>query len=248
MKAMLRIILMTLILLVWSCEKESDPEPVQSVPDLAEIELAELALKQPDLETSKSMLNAKFRITKSKSDVLDLVNGGAIVGKATLFRGQNGLFLLYYTDALIPYHAYTIWWGIWNNPESCVDPTACGTNDADFANFAQTEPELMYATGKVARHNGKALFWAFLGTNNNTGSVNHLFGLPSSGGLLNPEGSLIYAIVRSHGPAVPGIIDEQIGTYLGGCPTTFPYGFPPFTEIPDEVGECGDIYEALFLP
>ena len=51
-------------------------------------------------------------------------------------------------------------------------------------------------------------------------------------------------VLRSHGPAVPGIIKEQIGSYEGGCTTNF----PAFTEIPDEVGECGDYEVAIFSP
>ena len=51
-------------------------------------------------------------------------------------------------------------------------------------------------------------------------------------------------VLRSHGPAIPGEVNEQISGYLGGC-TTF---FPPFTEIPDEVGECGDFEFAIHSP
>jgi len=54
----------------------------------------------------------------------------------------------------------------------------------------------------------------------------------------------VHIVLRSHGPAIPGIIDEQISTFEGGCIIFF----DPFTEIPDDVGECGDIEFAIHPP
>ena len=75
--------------------------------------------------------------------------------------------------------------------------------------------------------------------------IPYLFFLPDPQGLINAE---IHMVLRSHGPAVPGIVNEQIGSYVGGCPTTLPYGFPPFSEVPDAAGECGDIIAAVHKP
>lgn len=38
---------------------------------------------------------------------------------------------------------------------------------------------------------------------------------------------------RSHGPKIPGQVNEQINSYEGGCVVNF----APFSEIPDEAGE-----------
>lgn len=233
--------LLTIAVMLFSCEKEPVTESVPTTVDAEEIARAELALKQPGLEDSKSNLNAKFGITKTKADVNDFVNGG-VVGSATLFRSNNGVFLIFYSDALLPHHTYTIWWAAWNGPEFCAVPEACGLDLIDFANAAQTKPEFMYATGRVASLNGKALFWAYLGENDASGSVNDLFGLPPAGGLLDAQTAQVQAILRSHGPAIPGMVLDQISSYLGGCTTLL----DAFSEIPDEEGECADIYAAIF--
>jgi len=42
------------------------------------------------------------------------------------------------------------------------------------------------------------------------------------------------------------LVNEQINSYEGGC--TDPFAFAPFTEIPDAIGECGDIEFAIHPP
>lgn len=36
-------------------------------------------------------------------------------------------------------------------------------------------------------------------------------------GLTNPTQAEIHAVVRTHGPVIPGMVDEQIHTFNGGC-------------------------------
>jgi hypothetical protein len=54
----------------------------------------------------------------------------------------------------------------------------------------------------------------------------------------------LHFVLRSHGPAIPGLVNEQINSYEGGC-TTF---FDPFTKIPMNKGECGDFLFSIFAP
>ncbi len=183
--------------------------------------------------------------SKQTVQIFDVVNG-VDAGTSTLHRNSSGITINYKATGLIPGHAYTVWWVVWNNPEYCLVPGEC--TDADFVSnpdFNLIEVELLYATGHVVGNSGKGNFGAHLNENEASGSINPLFGLPLYGGLLDAEKAEVHGVLRSHGPAVPGIVNEQIGSYLGGCPTTFPYGFPPFSEIPDEVGECGDIYASV---
>ncbi len=49
-------------------------------------------------------------------------------------------------------------------------------------------------------------------------------------------------ILRKHGPAIPGQVDEQIGGYPGGCVVDLGI----FEEISDEEGECGDTHAVIF--
>lgn len=176
--------------------------------------------------------------------IFDVVNS-LEAGTSTLHRNNNGVTVNFKATGLKPGHAYTVWWVIWNNPEECIVPGAC--SDGDFGD-PDVQVELMYANGHVVGSNGKGNFSAHLNENDSSGTINPLFGLPSYGGLADAQKAEVHVVLRSHGPKIPGIVNEQIGSYLGGCPQTFPYGFPPFTEIPDEVGECGDIYASIHQP
>ena len=182
--------------------------------------------------------------TKSSTDIFNTITG-EIIGTSTLHRNGNGVTVNFKTTDLIPGHAYTLWWVIWNNPENCVVPGACSEADFDPAlgpdHIPSVGVQLLFANGQVAGNNGKGNFSAHLKENDDTGSIHELFGLPNFGGLQDAETAEIHAVLRSHGPKIPGLVNEQINSYVGGC-TVF---LPPFTEIPDEVGECGDIIAAL---
>ena len=139
-----------------------------------------------------------------------------------------------------------MWIVIWNNPENCAIPNQC--NDGDFAIADQVEVEVLYGSGHVVGNNGKGNFSAYLNEDDVSGSINTLFELPPAGGLQsgNSLGAEVHFVLRSHGPKIPGMVNEQIGGYLGGC--TDPFAIAPFTEIPDAVGECGDIEFAIHAP
>ncbi len=229
MRISIKLLLLSLILIAFSCDSDSNYDPVSA--------------SDADVTIIDDVFAAKTT-TKQTVDIFDFVNGG-VVGSSTLHRNSNGITVNFKATGLIPDHAYTLWWVIWNNPENCVVMGACA--DADFGD-PDVQVELMYANGHVASGNGKGNFSAHLNENDASGTINPLFGLPSYGGLHDAEKAEVHMVLRSHGPKVPGIVNEQIGSYLGGCPLEFPYGFPPFTEIPDAVGECGDIFAAIHQP
>lgn len=162
-----------------------------------------------------------------------------VVGEARLIRNENNITAEYESNDLIDGHAYTLWWVVWNKPENCnVNPC----EDPDFAN--PVDVDVLYATGNVVEGGGKGKFTAKLDVGNDSGSINDIFGLPPVGGLQDTKTAEVHLVIRSHGPKIPGKVHEQIQTYGGGCETEL----PPFTEIPDEVGECADIEYAVFLP
>jgi len=222
---------LSLILVVWfiSCEQESDSDTLTSDSVFDQNQFQDVDAKT----TSKQTV-----------DIFDVVNG-VVEGTSTLHRNNNGITVNFKATGLLPDHAFTIWWVIWNNPEECAIPGAC--SDGDFGN-PDVQVEVMYANGHVVGNNGKGNFGAHLNENDASGTINPLFGLPSYGGLADAQKAEVHMVLRSHGPKIPGIVNEQIGSYLGGCPQAFPYGFPPFTEIPDEAGECGDIYASIHQP
>jgi hypothetical protein len=171
---------------------------------------------------------------------------GRVTGSSTLHRTKNGITYNYSTNALRPGHAYTLWVVVWNNPGNCDMPNACVGED--FANAASVGVDLLYGGGHVVGNNGKGNFSGHLNVDDVSDSVYELFGLPQALGLQSGKtfSSEIHLVIRSHGPAVPGLVNEQIGSYLGGCDNQF--ATPPFLMTPDEIGECGDIEAAIHAP
>ena len=183
------------------------------------------------------------RTNKSTVDVINPILG-IVTGTSTLHRNSSGITVNYKTTGLTPGYAYTIWWVIWNNPQECSIPGEC--NDPDFGNAEAVGVDVLYAAGHVVGKSGVGNFSGRLNAGDDSKSINALFGLPAAGGLQsgNTYSAEVHLVLRSHGPAIPGEVNEQISGYLGGC-TTF---FDPFAEIPDEVGECGDIEFAIHSP
>jgi len=211
--------------LLFGCESNTSVSP--------ESELSGIELQPTDAAAKVN--------TKATADIFNAVTG-ELTGKSTLHRNGNGITINFKTAGLMPGHAYTLWWVVWNKPENCATPGACV--ESDFANAGQVEVQLLYATGSVAGNNGKGNFSAHLKENDDNGSVHELFGLPNFGGLQDAQTAEIHGVLRSHGPKIPGQVHEQINSYEGGCVVNF----PPFTEIPDEAGECGDIFAAIHPP
>lgn len=214
--------------LLYGCESESPVAPYSQLDQFTSFDAQSL--------TAEAKTN-----TKSTADIYNFVTGD-MIGESTLHRNGNGLTVNFKTNGLMPGHAYTLWWVIWNKPENCATSGACV--ESDFANALNVEVQLLYAAGSVAGNNGKGNFTAHLKENDESGSIHELFGRPSFGGLQDADTAEIHAVLRSHGPKIPGLVNEQINSYEGGCVVNF----APFFEIPDEVGECGDIIAAIHAP
>ena len=93
--------------------------------------------------------------------------------------------------------------------------------ESDFTNALNVEVQLLYATGHISENNGKGNFSAHLKENDDSGSVHELFELPNFGGLQDAHSAEIHAVLRSHGPKIPGQVGEQINSYEGGCVVNF---------------------------
>ncbi|MDH3709118.1 MAG: hypothetical protein OER04_04475 [Cyclobacteriaceae bacterium] len=233
-----------LIIIVHSCETgELVPPEVDS--DLfTESELTvlidNLMTASPDVTTDLSHAREHRGTIKAVQPVIDPINGGIIIGKSKLLRNKKGIAMALKSH-LEPGHAYTIWWVVWNFPENCTVPGAC--TDADFAQAVAVGVDVMYAAGNVAGGSGIAGFAGHLKENDISASTNEFFGLEPVG-LLDSKKAEIHLVVRSHGPKIPGQVQDQISSYEGGC-TVF---FDPFTEIPDAPGECADTQFAIYPP
>ncbi len=169
------------------------------------------------------------------------------VGRSVLTRTEAGVSAQLRTSGLEPREAVTLWWVVFNTPEGCSD--ACGENDIFIGGdpaaglyldgIAAADIVVAYGGRAIANRHGSATIAASL---REAGSVREvLFGAEPT--LKDSEAAEIHLVLRSHGPAVPGMIDEQLGSYAGGC---LVFLHPP--AIPDEVGECADIQFAVHLP
>lgn len=166
--------------------------------------------------------------------------------EAVLVRMHHGLSMTIHTTGLEPGHVYTIWWVIFNQPENCSDGV-CGPNDVflmddegqfiltddglrqpNVAGIEMTQSSVLRATGNIGYENGTSVFKAHLPIGDTTDDMD--FG-PA---LLDSMGSEVHLIIRSHGPIIPELLNEQLMTAWGGCPD--PYDRSP----------CEDIQIAIF--
>ena len=122
--------------------------------------------------------------TKTTSPVTTFA--GAVVGTSTLTRTDSGLSFSLSTTGLEAGHAVTIWWMVFN-PDGPVS--------------------VQYAAGHVIDEGGAAQFGGYLQEGNTDGVIN---GGP---GLLDATGANVVLVVRDHGPADPGRVDEQVHTF-----------------------------------
>jgi hypothetical protein len=148
------------------------------------------------------------KVTSSTSVVYSIADGSE-VGSSKIVRNKNGVTVTLNTSGLEPGSAVTIWWVVFNNPNECVD----GCDETDLGN-PNVAGDVIYAAGHVVGNNGTAHFAAHLNEGDSGGS---LFPQPSPG-LIDAQTAEIHLVVRSHGPAIPGMIPEQIHTFNGGCP------------------------------
>ncbi len=229
MKQLVKLCLLIVTLVTFSCTQEAT---LEGIPAQTDADLIEGVLAKSNVKTTV--------------DIISPIPGVDVTGSSTLHRNKNGITVNFKADGLIP-GAYTIWWVIWNQPQECETPGAC--NEPDFANADVVEVEVMYAAGHVVGNNGKGNFSAHLNVDDASGSINEsFFGLPPAGGLQsgNTFNAEVHVVLRTHGPKVPGLVNEQIGSYGGGCDV--PLLHLPFTVYPDVIGECADIVFAVHPP
>ena len=117
---------------------------------------------------------------------------GATVGSSTLTRTGSGIAFSLATSGLQAGHAVTVWWMVFN-PDGSLS--------------------VQYAAGHVVDEGGAAEFGGSLQEGDLDGVING--GL----GLLDAQGATVVLVVRDHGPADPGRVNEQIHTF-GVCNPT----------------------------
>lgn len=145
------------------------------------------------------------------------------------------------TEGLVPGHVYTVWVVYFNDKTLCVD----GCNGPDFG---VAGGGVIFGDGEVAALDGSVSF--FVDLRNGAGAEFDAtppppFAHASYEASLNNE---FHIAIRSHGPQIDGLVDEQLTSYGGGCevdvgPTPGEVGDFP---VPSAPGECGEVQLYIF--
>ena len=153
----------------------------------------------------------------TQDDVIDIplsdFGTGDIVlregSSATLHRNKNGITANFNATGLTPGDAYTMWFIIF-------------AANGDFI-------DALYATGHVIGASGTGNFSAHLSEGDATGSI------ATDTGLTNAETNEVHLVIRTHGQALPGMVDDQIHSLMGGCGEG------------DPARICDDVLAAIFV-
>lgn len=135
------------------------------------------------------------------------------VGSSRLTRNDHGVSVELSTTGLEPGHAVTMWLVIFNKPENCSD-AACGADDV--APGTPVMVDVLNAGGSLVGGSGKATVAYHQRVGPGRYSVFNLRGFASPG-LMDARTAEIHLVVRSHGPAIPGLAHEMTHTFAGGC-------------------------------
>lgn len=166
---------------------------------------------------------------------LSAVDGAA----AQLTRTGSGVSYTSRTTGLEKGHVVTTWWVIFNNPEECDNPVpAIGSscNVPDLFN-PDVEGSVLWGGGNIVGNSGRTTIAGHLAEGEITAFHPLFVGTP---GLLDALGAEIHLVIRTHGPAIPGMIREMRTTFEGGCTpeTSFGFGNGP--------NECAEPQAAAF--
>lgn len=187
------------------------------------------------------------KVSVSVSPVTWFTDPGRPIGASRLHRYDDHVSMKFRTSELMAREAITIWWVVFNNPDGCSDP--CGPDDVfvdgdaslglDQAAIDRADVVAGYAGGKLTNRAGRLMIRSSL-AEGATGE-DLILGTPPL--LKDSRAAEIHLVARTHGPAIPGMLEEQLGSYAGGCtafllPGTYPTG----------VGGCADIQSSIHLP
>ena len=139
--------------------------------------------------------------------------------------------------------AYTIWWGVFNNPSACTVPYLCTAADDLNPSSASNSSVFRVSGGTVGvgGTTGNSTLAAFNATVQ-VGTFPDPNAVRFGPGLLDPSGE-IHPFIRYHGPVIPGQEIAQTTTFFGGCPpnncNTIQEGVFASTSIPESSSVFG---------
>ncbi len=225
-----------LIALIGACDREPPLHPGADT---------EKGIGAQDAVATSLGVPAEARADVIRFSDMEVVEGA----RAGLLREADGIRTRVHTAELAHRDVITLWWVIFNNPEACADG-ACGEADLFDGSDGPTgvEPSCLYADGSVVGGNGGARFHDRLSVGEPRDSCIDFFvdaveGLEGRDhGLTNPAGAEVHLVMRSHGPVLPGMVQEQRSTFAGGCQEFLGAGVDEL-----EAGQCSDQQFVVFL-
>lgn len=234
---MKRIILMPILILfglTMGCDSD--------MPTTAEE--ADRSIKTDDLVAEKRGFGAS-----ANTAPVYTFDGMKEAGSSTSLRTHSNVRMTIKTSGLDPHGTYTVWWVIFNNPDECEN----GCGEPDLFND-DVGGSVLYAAGHAIGGNGKGNFAGSLRTGDISGcqapwDAFDLTLIDEEGeldmcreGLIDPQSAEIHLVVRTHGEKIPGMVNEQINTFAGGCTAESSFG------ASNGPNECVDQQFAIHFP
>lgn len=162
----------------------------------------------------------------SDAEVVLLSNPAIVVGQSHLTRNQRGLRGNVRTSGLTPGDVVTMWFTTFQNPDDCVG--VCNSPPEDFG---PGHGSTALGGGGVVPSSGKLTLAGKLDVGDAV-----IFGGDFGGPVIetfeNVTGSEVHLVIRTHGPVIPGMLDEQLSSFTGGC----------------SVNACANLQVAVYQP
>ncbi len=152
---------------------------------------------------------------------------GEAVGTARLSRSAETLSAHIKVSGLQRDDTFTVW-------AMVTDPGEAG-------------PDIGFAGGGVVNGGGQLHLKVELEAGDLAGFPAEL-GMASGDGLDDPRGATVTFVLRSHGPAVPGLVAEQTTTFMGGCNYALVPALTPGSYGAPGAFACADLFTATFEP
>ncbi len=179
----------------------------------------------------------------SREEVRTFPGPGSVVtgADATLVRQPDGVSFSFSGANLTAGNAYTVWFVAFNNTATCTSPMMDGTTVISLCGVADLlnnrgEPTALWSAGHVVGDSGQATWGGRMAVGDTSGRTER-GQLVHNNGLTDPQGAEIHLVLRSHGPMIPELVNEQIHSFNEGC-----YSGQP------NVGQCRNVQFAAFLP
>ncbi len=161
---------------------------------------------------------AHRRFVNSVEPVVYIAPGFPVVpgSISVVHRSEDGASTWITSPGFVPNTVVSAWWINFNNPENCTHPDlphgwlCTGPDLADPA----TGGSYQFADSQIVKGRGRIVLRARLAVGDTSGCASP--SLPCIG-LTNPMGAEYHIALRTMGPVIPALLEEQLTTLNGGC-------------------------------